>query len=530
MSKTLDQAGNPSKGVRDVVEVVQHGEQLVIPSSLSLERALAAIQARIEYESQDIAIHAPIGGGFPFEGAYGLFRVLTDKFGWANGVPTPGFFGPTPPAMLAVPVGPGKVVNVPWGRFALPNIDGYLQSGVEMDDLGVTRFVIRGQVKRKFEKAINEIVEAVREHVRHHSIYKGKAFRVRLYDDHGERLEMPEPKFLDLDKRVRDELILPERTDISVKTNIFTIIERTAEAVALGIPLKRGVLLAGQFGTGKTMIARATAETAVDNGWTYVEVEKVIEFADVAKLAMQYGDKDAGVVLFCEDIDRIMRGDNRSVGIDEILNVIDGVESKGSAMMVVLTTNELENITAAMLRPGRLDAIIHVGPPDATAAERLARQYGRGTIAADDTLSNSRELLAGKIPAVIRESVERSKLGALWRTERGQPVYVTDDALSFAVEEMAEHVALLTPAEPDKRSETVKAAEILAEAAREGALVNFPLRPTGNDGRRAGIAEVSTVETLRDDRAIPASQAKTGKTGRKVGRNGSDAVAVDAQN
>jgi transitional endoplasmic reticulum ATPase len=510
--KTLDQAGQAKKGVRDVVDVVRHGQQLVIPETLTLERAKAAIEARIEYESQDIAIHAPIAAPFPFEGAYAMFEVLTEKFGWANGVPTPGFFGPQPPAMLSVPVDVNKVVQVPWGRFALPNIEGYLQSSIEEDDLGVTRFVISGKVKRLYEKAINEIVEAVKDRVRHNSIYKGKAFRVRLFDDRGNRLEMPEPRFLDLSQRVEPQLILPEDTDASVRTNIFTPIEQTARVVKHGIPLKRGVLLAGQFGTGKTMIARATAEKAVDHRWTYVEVDKVVEFAEVARMVAPYGDLDGGVVLFCEDIDRVMRGDDRSIGIDEILNVIDGVDSKGSSMMVVLTTNELERITAAMLRPGRLDAIIHVGPPDKDAAIRLARQYGHGLIDPADPLIQSGEALAGKIPAVIREIVERSKLDAMRRTPNDEDLTVTDAALAWTAQDMSGHVELLTPAEPDKRSETVKAAEILAEAAREtgGFVLPFPVRPSGLS------IEGLNPETLSHDLPHPESQARSGKTGRRA--------------
>lgn len=475
MGTTLDQAQNKSKTIHDVVDVVRHGDKLIIPEGMDLPRVDAVIHARMEYEAQEVAIHAPIDAAFPFESAYALFETLTEKFGWANGVPTPGFFGPTPPSMLSVPVGPNQTVQVPWGRFALPNIEGYLQSSIEEDDLGVTRFVISGKVKRMYEKAVNEIVEAVKVRVRTKSIYKGKAFRVRLFDDRGERLAMPEPKFIDLSVSILPELVLPERTDASVKTNIFTPIEQTARVVRHGIPLKRGVLLAGPFGTGKTMIARATAETAVAHGWTYVEVERIFELSEVAKLIRMYGTREAGVVLFCEDIDRIMQGDERSIGIDQVLNVIDGVESKGSSMMIVLTTNELENITAAMLRPGRLDAIIHVGPPDADAAERLARQYGRGLIPADEPLTRSKELLAGTIPAVIREVVERSKLAAIRLHAEDSELFVDDDALVFAAEEMAEHVRLLTPKEEDQRSETVKAAEILASVAREGIEAGVPV-------------------------------------------------------
>lgn len=496
--QTLAEMGAKKKTIHDVVDVIRHGDKLIIPATLTLERADAALHARMEYEAQEVSIHAPIEAPFPFEGAYALYEVLTDRFGWANGIPTPGFFGAKPPTMLSVPVGPNKSVQVPWGRFALPSIEGWLASSIEEDDLGVSRFVISGVVKRLYEPAINEIVEAVKERVRHHSIYKGKAFRIRLFDDGGGRLPMPEPKFIDLDPKIEQELVLPERTEASVKTNIFTPIEQTSRVTRHGIPLKRGILLAGPFGTGKTMIARVTAEKAVANGWTYVEVEKVVEFAEVAKLAPAYGDATAGVVLFCEDIDRLMNGDERHIGMDTILNVIDGVESKGRAMMVVLTTNELENITSAMLRPGRLDAIIHVGPPDITAAERLARQYGRGLIAEDEPLTQSREALAGKIPAVIREIVERSKLAALRLTPNDEDLVVDDAALLFAAEEMAEHIALLTPAEPDTRSETVKAAQVLADAMKEtgaAGIVPFPVRPSGMT--RHGFV----TETISDDQS-----------------------------
>jgi transitional endoplasmic reticulum ATPase len=522
---TLNEAGKQQKAINDVVDVVRHGDQFVIPNGLSLERADKVLHARMDYENQTVAIHAPIMAPFPFEGAYALHEVLTEKFGWANGVPTPGMFGPNPPTMLSVPVDPNRVVQVPWGRFSLPNIEGYLESSIEQDDLGVSRFVISGEVKRLYEPAINEIVESVKARVRHHSIYKGKAFRVRLFDDRDRRIVMPEPKFIALDPKVEEELILPEKTETSVKTNTFTPIEQTARVNKFGIPLKRGILLAGPFGTGKTMIARVTAEKAVANGWTYVEVERVTEFAEVAKLAMQYGDNKAGVVLFCEDIDRIMQGDERHAGIDMVLNTIDGVESKGSAMMVVLTTNELENITSAMLRPGRLDAIIHIGPPDKVAAVRLARQYGRGLIDENDPLTESGDALAGKIPAVIREIVERSKLAAIRLNPNDDELVVTDEALAFAANEMAEHIALLTPDEPDLRSETVKAAEIIAEVAREtGILPGFPLQLGGIVPEGGFGPDVFAYQPGMS----PDSQAKTGNTG-KTGRRRLKAPA-DARN
>ena len=477
MGQTIDQMGQAHKAIRDVVEVRRHGEAIIIPESLSLERVRDVINARIDYENQEFIPVAEIDAPFVFEAAFALNAVLTEKYGWANSVPTPGFFGPKPPAMISVPVALGKTVQVPWGRFSLPNIGGgYLESGITEKDDGRIVFQLTGKVKRLYEPVVNEIVEAVKLFVRDNSIYRNKAFRVKLFDNYGNRLPMPEPEFIDLNEAVNRELVLPERTAVSVETNIFTPIRQTQRVARFGIPLKRGILLAGPFGTGKTMIATATANLAIAHGWTYVECKDIGELAEVVRLARQYGDKDHGVVLFCEDIDRVMRGDNRTQGIDDVLNVIDGVESKGSSLMIVLTTNELEKITTALLRPGRLDAIIHVGPPDADAAERLARMYGRGTINDSDPLTKAKEFMAGKIPAVIREVVERAKLYALSLdpNAKDEDVRVTDDALAYAAQEMDDHVRLLAPKEEDLRSETLKAADAMAAAmdrATEAGLV-----------------------------------------------------------
>jgi transitional endoplasmic reticulum ATPase len=68
------------------------------------------------------------------------------------------------------------------------------------------------------------------------------------------------------------------------------------------------------------------------------------------------------------------------------LNEIDGVESKGKELITILTSNHAENINQAMLRPGRLDAVLSIQAPDAFAAEKLIRLYARGLILERESL------------------------------------------------------------------------------------------------------------------------------------------------
>ena len=155
---------------------------------------------------------------------------------------------------------------------------------------------------------------------------------------------------------------------------------------------------------------------------------------------------DPACVIFCEDIDRAMKAENadRTAEIDDILNIIDGVDTKSSRIITVLTTNDLTGITPAMLRPGRLDAVIDVLPPDAQAAEKLVRLYAGNAVEATEDLTEVGKALDGVIPAVIAEVVKRAKLAQLRLQEPNTLVTsITASALLEASKSMRSQLDLL---------------------------------------------------------------------------------------
>src|SRR3546814_9239016 len=158
------------------------------------------------------------------------------------------------------------------------------------------------------------------------------------------------------------------------------------------------------------MAATVASRLAVDAGVTYVYIPRADELPDAIEFAKQY--QSPACVIFCEDVDRVTNGD-RSVEMDDILNLLDGIDTKNNHIITVLTTNDLQSINPAMLRPGRLDAVIDVTPPDAQAVEKLLRLYGGDAIAADTNLEEAGRVLAGNIPAVIAEVGKRAKLAQL---------------------------------------------------------------------------------------------------------------------
>lgn len=406
---------------------------------MSLEQASDLIRRRAEYEEEETSFKE-VYDVFPLDGAHALAEVLIRKFGWAPATSTPGFFGNTPPQLISVEVAPGEFKRVPWCRFSLPNIKGYVETAVGVKNNRYS-FAISARILRMDEETVRSLFAEVREYLKAGSIYQGKAVKIRFRDEDGNPLSMPEPKFLDTSKIDPNGLIYAADVQAAVETNLFTPIQRVHDCIANGIPVKRGILLSGTYGTGKTMAATVASRLATDAGVTYLYVPRADELSDAIEFGKQY--QSPACVIFCEDIDRVTDGE-RSVEMDDILNILDGIDTKSSNIITVLTTNDLDSINPAMLRPGRLDAVIDVTPPDGQAVEKLLRLYAGSTIDADTDLSEAGRVLAGNIPAVIAEVVKRAKLSQLRLQSVGETVVrISEAALVEAAKTMRAQVTLL---------------------------------------------------------------------------------------
>lgn len=422
-----------------VAQIEYSGEKLTLPEGMDIPDAIKLLQSRQAFLEEDVVISREFDV-FPYDGAYATKCVLDKMFGWSNMAATPSWFGPQPPKLISIRLNAHRTVEVPWGRFKLSTITGFLQTGVHMNGKRFG-FQLLAAVKRKDEATVQRIFNLVTEELKINSLYRGQALKIRFRDDDGEALEMPTPTFIDTTIINPDELIYSKEVTDSVNTNLFTPIQRIKDMMRLGMPVKRGVLLGGTYGTGKTMAAHVASKFAVEAGITYVYVPRADELSDAIEFAKQY--QSPACVVFCEDVDRVMRGE-RSVAMDDILNIIDGIDTKNANIITVLTTNELSKINPAMLRPGRLDAVIEVTPPDAEAAGRLIRLYGGAAIHPKADLTRIGEYLVGAIPAVIAEVVRRSKLAQLRRTSEGAELgVISEDALLESARTMQRQLTLL---------------------------------------------------------------------------------------
>jgi transitional endoplasmic reticulum ATPase len=456
MSQTLGQ----QTSVVHNVEIVKHGEQLILPTGLGLEDAVELLERRIKYEAQEVAFSESFNV-FPWDGANALDKVLTSRYGWAPATATPGMFGSQPPQMVTIDIGYGQRKEVAWGRFSLPNVAGYIQCSATTVR-GRLVFKVDAKVLRRDEKSVKDLFAELRVELANNSIYRGQAFKMRFRDDDGDKLEMPEPQFINAYDIDVSDLVYATDVQNAIETNLFTPIQRIRDCHANGISVKRGILLGGMYGCGKTLAAKAAARLAVEQGVTYLYVQRADELADAVEFVQMYSDP--GAVVFCEDIDRSING-SRSAEMDDILNIIDGIDTKSANIITVLTTNNLSAINPAMLRPGRLDAVINVTEPDAPAVEKLVRLYGKNSIAVDEDLTEVGTKLAGNIPAVIAEVVKRAKLSQLRLQEPGTKVdKISSQALLDSATSMAEQIKLL---KLETTKEVVTAEDIIGKRVDE---------------------------------------------------------------
>lgn len=421
------------------------------PSNMPIPAAINALQRKMDEEETEVLVHEIIDA-YPHDAAVAFVKAMVKIYGWASPVPTPGWFGDTPPLFLSVKVGKerGDVVQCPIGSFKLPNVEDTISTMITQTNRHSPKlsFIIHAEVKQKFRHILLELATECRRIVQEESIYRGKAILLKVDEKGNLDMNVP-PDFMDTSAVSEESLIFNADIQSQIETNILVPIKKQAECKLHNIPMKRGILLEGPYGTGKSLTAAMVARVCEENNVTFILLNRVQGLKTALELAVRFGHS----VVFSEDIDLIAQErDNKT---NDLILVIDGVVSKNAPIMTILTTNHVEKLNPVILRPGRLDAIISIREPDKETVQKLIRYYAGALIKPDADLLRAGKELAGQIPATIRECVERAKLGMIGRGAQT----LTDHDLTIAALTMKNHLALLKSKEKPKST-----ADLLAQS------------------------------------------------------------------
>lgn len=166
-------------------------------------------------------------------------------------------------------------------------------------------------------------------------------------------------------------------------TDIIDFLKNPKKYTAIGAKIPTGVLLVGNPGTGKTLLARAVAgEAGVSflhiSGSDFVEMFVGVGASRVRDLFEQ-GRRMAPAIIFIDEIDAVGRSrgaglggghDEREQTLNQMLVEMDGFENK-DGIIVLAATNRPDVLDPALLRPGRFDRQVTVALPDMKEREAI---------------------------------------------------------------------------------------------------------------------------------------------------------------
>lgn len=413
--------------------LVFEGTRFVLPENMR-GNLNSAVRFLKDYQEQQ-ETHFSFSRTFnyrPEDGANAFDLAMRTMFGTSGlGKSIQTMFGDIPPQLRTINVGPSETKQVPWGRVAFPPLEADFYLGADRHHEYGFVFEVGVEAPRKYRAHIEAFFQVVEEKLKTDSIYRGKAFTGG-----------DEPMFLDTNSVDPDKIVYSEEVRVQLDTNLWSLLRYTDQMRRNNIPLKRAVLVEGPYGTGKSESGRLTAKEAVENGWSFILCRPNRDnLNEVLQTAQLY----APAVVWYEDLDVIGQG-HSDQQISRLLDSLDGITAKGVEVLAGFTTNHVDKLQKGVLRPGRLDAVIHVGGLDEAGYEKLVRVTVPEELLGDVDFSTVAVSFKDFLPAFAKEAIDRSMRYAISRNQ-GSPAPINTEDLVAAADGLRPQLELMNDAQ-----------------------------------------------------------------------------------
>jgi DNA polymerase III delta prime subunit len=264
------------------------------------------------------------------------------------------------------------------------------------------------------------------------NVYRGRVLELRARHFHGD--EDAPLTVRSLPAITRERIVLPEGVLERIERTTFGMSRHAERLRASGRHMRRGLLLHGPPGVGKTLTAMYLAAQMPDRTVVLLTGQGLGTVTASIELATAL----APSIVILEDVDLVAMErsfEPTNAILFELLNAMDGLDADHDVLFV-LTTNAPQRVEPALAaRPGRIDQAVELPLPDSAGRRRLLALYGEGLQLALDGADDLVGELDGTSPAFIRELLRRGALVAADETAEG-PLRVTEAHLREALSEL----------------------------------------------------------------------------------------------